>query len=105
MSKFDYMEFYGGSEGTQFVVHANKYTKEKALELFVSEYDYLFDANGANSLRKPTINDIYDARCRFYIRAPDSCIEFEGEPCYSFCGNTRGSFPVYVIDLASLEGY
>ena len=48
MSKLDYIEFYGGSEGTQFVVHANKYTKEEVIDLFVSEYDYLFDANGKN---------------------------------------------------------
>lgn len=41
MSKFDYMEFgYSAGNFDQLVLHAKKYTKEQAVEIFNSEYGY-----------------------------------------------------------------
>ena len=41
MAKFDYMEFgYDAGSFDQLVFHANKYTKEQAVEIFNSEYSH-----------------------------------------------------------------
>lgn len=62
LPRFQYMNFYGGSEGAEFVVHAKTYTKEQAVELFVSENDC-----------EPTVDDVQQRYARWYVRRPDGC--------------------------------
>lgn len=100
MSKFDYMNFDGGSEGTQFVVHVGKYTADETVELYEAENgDKLYDQ------RKPTMDDIVERRVKYYVRVPDWCgHDSDGGGCYTFCGEAdRRSFPVWVINLEELR--
>lgn len=88
MAKFDYMEFIGGSTN-EFVVHANKYTKEEAIKLMKEET--AFDGS-------LTIDNISKQWCKYYVQAPGWC-SYEGDGgCYSYCeSGERGAFPVWVI--------
>jgi len=108
MSKFDYMEFTGGADGAQFVVHAKKYTKMQAVDLFVQEYPYcgrkLTVGDRFSGLRKPTIADIHDSWVRWYIKMPDDIFNEYPDGGYSFCSNSeRGSFPVWVINVGEMK--
>ena len=97
MSKFDYMPFTGGADGEQFVVHAKKYTKMQAIDLFTQEYPY-------DDLRKPSIADIHDCWVRWYIRMPDDVFNEYPDGGYSFCSNSeRGSFPVWVLNVCDMR--
>lgn len=91
MAKFDYMLFTGCSP-TEFVVHANKYNKEQAIELAVKELSL-----GST----PATDSVYERWCRYYIRTPDWC-GYDGDSnsgCYTYCGKgERGAFPVWVIE-------
>jgi len=96
-SKFDYMPFEGGADGEQFVVHANKYTQEQALELFAAEYPF-------DDLRRPTIEDMQMYWVKWYIRLPDDTFNEFPDGGYSFCAmKERGSFPAWVITLNTLR--
>ena len=100
-SRFDYMNFTGGSED-EFVVHAGKHTKQQALDLFMQENDC--NEFGKNSkYRVPTLEDIKDKRVRYFINVPDGC-GYDGDGgCYTYCGNDKGSFPVYVINYEDIR--
>jgi len=91
MSKFDYMEFTGGT-AKEFVVHANKYTKEEALALAVTEME----------LESVESIEAVERYCRYYVRVPDFC-GYDGgsnNGCYTYCGKgERGAFPVWVIEV------
>jgi hypothetical protein len=105
--KFDYMNFYGGSDGTEFVAHANKYTKEQAINLCISENDWRFEQknSGGDLLREPTVDDIVHRHVKWYVKAPDWCgYDDGGEGCYTYCAEgLRGSFPVWVIAFDKLN--
>ncbi len=92
MSKFDYMEFTGGSSG-EFVAHAKKFTKEEVITLAIAE---------VGIEESVTIDDVYERWCRYYIRVPDWC-GYDGDSssgCYTYCGkDERGAFPVWVIEF------
>lgn len=100
MSKFDYMNFTGGVD-TEFVIHANKFTKEQAIENCVSENDWLFEDG---TLRQPTIEDVEERTAKYYVTVPEYC-SYEGEDgCYTYCNKgVKGSFPVWVIGFADLR--
>lgn len=92
MSKFDYMQFTGGSSD-EFVVNAKKYSKEEAIEIAVEEM----------ALEEtPTPEKVYERWCRYYIRVPEWC-GYDGDSnsgCYTYCGKEeRGAFPVWVIEI------
>jgi hypothetical protein len=105
MSKFDYMNFYGGYD-TSFVVNAKKFSKEQAIELCLIENDGRFDPKyaGLKLCRMPMIEDIEEWSIRYYVKAPEST-DYDGEGgIYSFCKpGKRGSFPVWVISLDTLR--
>ena len=86
MAKFDFMTFTGGNT-IEFVVHANKFTKDEALELAMEE------ALIYNS--RPVVEKRY---VKYYIKTPDWC-GYDGEGgCYTYCPKgSKGSFPVWVI--------
>lgn len=91
MSKFDYMQFTGGSSD-EFVVHAKKYTKEQAIELAIEEM----------ALEETLTPDkVYERWCRYYVRVPEWC-GYDGDSdsgCYTYCGkDEHGAFPVWVIE-------
>ena len=97
MSKFDYMEFgYDAGSFDQLVFHAEKYTKEQAVEIFNSEYEY----KGL----KACVDNVAVGYVRHYIHHTDAMsADFEG-PCYGFADKPgKGSFPVWVLTLSELE--
>lgn len=93
------MNFSDGWD-TEFVVHAKRFSKSQALDLFMVENEHLF----SEGYRKPTISDIKERTVRWYPKAPEWC-EYDGEGgCYSYCNREeRGSFPVWVIVFKDLE--
>ena len=98
MSKFDYMNFTDGSWYIEFVVHAKKFSKREAIDLFMIENENLF----SEGYRKPTIDDVVERTVRWYPIAPEGC-DFDGG-CYSYCNREeRGSFPVWVIEFEKLK--
>lgn len=105
MSKFEYVNFYGGSEGTEFVCHAGKFDKEEALNICISENEWHFDeAQGFDKWRLPTDSDVQEAYVRYYVRPPDRCACDTDGGYYSYCEHgARGGFPVWVIRLDTLK--
>lgn len=99
MAKFDYMNFYGGKD-TEFVVHAKSFTKEQAVELFIHE-----NITEYSKLRTPTVGDVSERRVRYFVSWPSQCNsgEFDSAGGYSYCGNDKGSFPVWVIEFNGLR--
>ena len=98
MSNFDYMNFTGGKDD-EFVVHAAKFTKAEAIELFCSEHEPCY-------YREPKESDIEERYVRWYIRVPDFCgYDSDGtNGCYSYASaGTRGSFKVWVFNLSKLR--
>lgn len=97
MAKFDYMEFgYSCGEFDQLVFHANKYTKEQAVDIFNTEYEY----KGLVATEK----DITEGYVKHYIK-PNQFMsaDFDG-PCYGFTDKPgNGAFPVWVITLSNLS--
>jgi len=88
-SKFDYMIFTGGYDGDEFVVHAVKYTKRQAMDLFVTECNQTM----------PKYEDVQTRWVKYFINAPEyvGSGEFEGA-VYTFCDEgVKGCFPVWVI--------
>lgn len=105
MSKFDYMNFSDG-RNTEFVVHANKYTKEEAIELCIQENDYKFmeEYCGNQLHRHPTPKDVKERAVRYYPVIPEFCGCDDEGGCYTFCKKgERGSFPVWVIEFEQLK--
>lgn len=106
LSKFDYVNFSDGSWDTEFVVHAKKFTKEKAVELCLQENDWKFKTDYCNGelLRKPTIEDITEKTVRWYPQIPEFCGYDGDRGCYTYCKKgERGSFPVWVIEFEKLR--
>ena len=105
MSKFDYMNFYGGYD-TEFVVNAKKYNKQEAIDLCLIENDSRFDCKyaGLRLCRIPQIEDVEERSVRYFVKAPEAA-DYDGEGgVYSFCKpGKRGSFPVWVISLDRLR--
>lgn len=102
MSAFNYMVFTGGSLD-EFVAHAKKYTPEQTVELMKSEMSYMSFGHELSDYRKPTIGDIEERWCRYYVKIPDWCGYDEEGGCYTYCSKgERGGFPVYVIKMESL---
>ena len=101
MSKFDCMVFSGGSDGDEFVIHAGKYpTKQAAIDCFQRE---LNDSH-APLYKVPTPGDVEHSIVRYYPKTPDWC-GWDGDEggCYTYCPKgTRGSFPVWVINVRRL---
>lgn len=97
MAKFDYMEFgYDAGSFDLLVFHANKYTKEQAVEIFNTEY--------AHMGLKCTVDDVSSGYAKYFIR-PNQFMSpyFEGG-CYGFVDKSeRGAFPVWVITLSDLD--
>lgn len=101
MSKFDYMNFEGGAD-TEFVVHAKKFSKEEAIQLCIAENDWKFE--GENALKLPIIEDIKERQVKYFINKPDYCGFDTDGGCYTYCEiNSRGSFPVWVIEFKELR--
>ena len=92
MENFDYMLFQGGSYDIEFVVHAEKYSREQAIRFFTQEV--VLNDGGED----PTEDDIERLFVRFYDEVPDVC-GFDGDGgCYTYCNEDEsGSFPVWVI--------
>ena len=105
MSKFDYMNFYGGYD-IKFVVHAKKHSKQEAIELCLVENDDRFKHKyaGLRLCRIPRIEDVEEWSVRYFVKAPEAtCHDREGG-IYSFCKpGKRGSFPVWVISMDRLR--
>lgn len=101
MSKFDYMNFEGGKD-TEFVTHAKKFSKEEAIKYCLEENDWKFE--GESALRIPSIEDVYQRQVKYFINRPDYCGFDTDGGCYTYCSSdSRGSFPVWVIDFAGLR--
>lgn len=100
MTKFDYMNFTGGY-GIEFVAHANKYSKEEAVGKCIKENEHLFEG----LYRKPTVKDIQEDFVKYYVKCPSFCgYDADGGGCYTFTEETsKGSFPVWVIDISKLK--
>jgi len=100
MTKFDYMIFEGGADGVEFVVHAVKFTRRQAIDLFCQEcWNYY------SKPVTPEYEDVEQRRVKYFINPPESVGvgEFEGG-IYTFCDEgMRGSFPVWVINIRDLE--
>ena len=97
MSAFEYMLFSGGKDD-EFVVHANKFTKAEAIELFKKKFD-------ACCFRTPTESDIEERHVRYYVRVPGFCGYDSDGGCYTYASkNERGSFKVWVIKLKRKDG-
>ena len=97
MSKFDYESFDDGCCDTEFVVHAKKYTKEEAVELFIKE---------RLPVKDPTIDDVMEGTVRWYPKIPEWCSYDEdvNRGCYTYCAKgERGSFPVWIIGIDGNE--
>lgn len=103
MSKFDFMNFEGG-EDTEFVVHAEKFTKEEAIEKCLFENDWRFEEANAR-YRKPVLSDIAEDRVKYFVKIPEYCgLDSSGGGCYTYCDQkARGSFPVWVIEFQNLR--
>lgn len=99
MAKFDFMVF----DDDSFVVHASKYTKEQALELFNSEEGsyYYKKMLEAGKCRAATIDDVEKSWCKWVAKAPFGH-DFEGG-CYLARTGGRGSFPIWIIDVWRLR--
>ena len=94
MSKFDFMNFTDVSGNIDFVVHAKKFSKREAIDLFIEN---LF----SEGYRKPTLEDVRERAVRYYRIAPGSC-NYDG--FYSYCkSGEKGSFPVWVIEFEPLR--
>lgn len=89
MANFDFMEFTGG-RCREFVAHAQKYSKEEAIQI-------MRDETGCNEEADP--ESVQNRWCRYYVRAPDFC-DFDGDGgCYTYCDEgERGAFPVWVVE-------
>jgi len=90
MSKFDFMNFTGGSDGEEFVVHATKYTKQQAIDLFRQEW-------GLEATEDMIREDIV----KWYVSAPYWCGYDADGGCYTYCadGDAKGAFSVWVIPV------
>ena len=100
MAKFDYTNFSDGSYDIEFVVNANKFSKEEVLDLFAEENGWKLEGG---ELREPKLEDIVQRSVRWYVRSPYWC-DYEGEGIYSYCmKGERGSFPVWVIEFEKLK--
>lgn len=99
MSKFEFMDFWEGSAyPSEKVFHANKYTKEEALEIFNTENKYMYSGRYAGMYRRPIAEDIKTGFARFYVKTPENIGEKFEDGCYAYCEEgVRGSFPVLVI--------
>lgn len=97
MAKFDYMEFgYNAGSFDQLVFHANKYTKEQAVEIFNSEYNH----EGFRC----SIDNVDFGFVKYFIRPTQFMSSDFEDGCYGFTDKQeRGAFPVWVITLAELE--
>lgn len=106
MAKFTYYNFSDGSWDTEFVVHAKKFTKTEALELFMQENDWMFKKEHRNDklYREPTTEDIREGTVRWYPKVPECCgFDDRDSGCYTYCKQgERGSFPVWVIRFEDL---
>lgn len=97
MAKFDYLEFgYDAGSFDQLVFHANKYTKEQAVEIFNTEYAY----KGLVA----TVDDIQEGYAKWFINPTEQMAsDFKGG-CYGFVDKLgNGAFPVYVLTLSELD--
>lgn len=104
MSNFDHMNFYGGGSTPVFVAHANKYTKEEAVELFNIENEYGIQ-DGTLPCNRATIDNVQKVFVRFYPKVPHWCgYECDvNDGCYSYCNQgAGGSFPVWAISYKEL---
>ena len=89
MSNFDFVTFKGGYED-EFVVHAKKYTKEQALELFAQEYE----------CKHPLGEVVEERHVKYYVRTPKWCGYDDDGGCYTYCNEgVRGSFVAWVIPI------
>lgn len=101
MSKFEYMNFEGG-EDTEFVAHANKFTKEEDVNYCLAENDWKFE--GEYALRIPTVENIKVRQVKYFIKKPYDCGFDTDGGCYTFCDDdAKGSFPAWVIDFKELR--
>ena len=95
MSGFDYMEFIGG-DNRELVFHANKYSKQECVEIFLKEYSELN--------KKCSEVDLETANVIYYPKTPEDLQgEFGEGGIYTFCESKRGSFPVYVLNIDLLQ--
>jgi hypothetical protein len=98
MAKFNYMFFHGGSDGAEFVAHANKYTKQQVIALFLVESNFEYGTH-----RMPILKDVDLRYVKYFVKVPDYVVDIYGG-CYTFCEQgTRGSFPVLVITVKDLK--
>ena len=104
MSKFTYMNFSDDCIDIEFVAHAKKYTKQQTIENCIAENDWRFekDCLSKYKLRIPTEDDVLEVRIRWYIKPPWDLSDVFPDGCYSYCGDEKGSFPVYVIQFDKL---
>lgn len=107
MSSFDYMNFNDGYADCEFVVHANKFTKEQAIELCLVENDFRFKEEHHKPyklLRKPIVDDVIMRYIRYYPKTPEWCGCDNESGCYTYCNkDSRGCFPVWVMKFEPLE--
>ena len=81
-----------------------KLTKEQTINTMLAEMDYLRFGNETSEYRFPTIDDINERHCKYYVKTPDWC-GYDGEGgCYTYCNkDAKGGFPVYAIELKDLK--
>jgi len=101
MSKFKHMEFStDGVSDMQFVAHAEKYTIQQMLQMYIERYG----EDQKYSHRLPLYSDVECHTVRYYVKAPEGLSDVFDRGCYSFCAaGQRGSFVVWVINFESLE--
>lgn len=101
MNNFDYMSFgYDTGYIDYFVANAKKYTPENVLGLCCLELSHLFLVQFDNTHRKPVLDDIETKYVAYRMGVDESW----PNGCYTFVKKgSRGSFPVYVIDLSKLK--
>jgi len=98
MTKFDYMDFTGGSNGVEFVVHSKKFTKEKAIEMLKQEHDM-------EDIRDPVEDDFETRYVKYYVKVPEWCgYDDPDGGCYTYCKEgEKGSFPAWVCKVKDLK--
>lgn len=96
-SVFDYLEFgYCAGDFDQLVLHAHKYSREQAAELFNTRY--------AHRGLMCSIEDVQSGYVRYFIRPNQFMSQDYDGGCYSFVDRPgRGAFPVWVITLSDLS--
>jgi hypothetical protein len=93
---------FADTEGgnAEFVMHGKRFDKNQCLKIFENEMKKPLKDKG---YRKPEIEDVIAQRARFYVKAPKGSHIKTDKGFYSYSGEGRGTFPVWVIAIEDLK--